>query len=618
MATFRAIIYFHGMGNQERYGELSRMVNSLVRVSLALPPKSSQAPNAWQHLSAATAHNEPLGTDGKDIGYLSVQRFGDSQELRCYEVYWGPITAGKSSALEVLRWMLPQAWNAFRLLTSGWSGQGRMRRLTLHQMWSLESQKVIASGLLTGPQGGTVLTNLERTRRDSVYRRLLQAYEHFVDPTTNPTRLVSFPQFLQKWLRALPPAPTGSDWIRPSDGEVTELATAWQLQVFRNGCRDLFALLLLPILVVQVIVTLVSLMASSITLLGRVSIFKELNATVLEGLDFAKYIEAVQKLTVGYVYLDIYQWFVTSNEDQWWIVVVPLTTFIIAWLLLWALQAFLRDFMGDVQQWTTYQENDTKNQTREAILDRSRAVLTHVLGHKDCSEVTIVAHSLGSTIAYDSICRLVREVKAGVDVALRPDSANQRLKRLKYFISAGCPIDKIYFFFESRRLQFKELSAMLEHQRSDIGAGQLQDMLWLNFYDQGDPISGTVFSVNPALSLSPCVQNIEVSSYAMPTVASHGGYFEHVDVLGQIYAAAFGELDGKVQPAIKNQPVLTIGSTGQSTLFYLLVLSLPALALLNFAPWLGFTIWTSSILITVTLWLLIRSGLAMRRHSRQV
>ena len=557
-ASFRAIIYAHGMGDQERYGELSNLVHSLGRAS-----KSRTAEQGV--LTPAFVQNEPLhGGNGKDISYLNLVR-QDQQELRCYEVYWAPITAGKSNALEVLRWILPQALNAIRLLRSDWTGQGRMRRLTLHRMW--------AERIRQGPNDHA-----------AEFKTLLEAYSDFLDPSLIHQRehhaiksTKSFPNYLNEWLPAHHTAPTTS-------AKVIALARAWQRELVMACWRDMFTLLLLPVLLIQVIVLLVTLLASSFVLLGQVSVFKSLTATITSTFGLGAYLDAIRQFTVGYEYLKIAEAFVLVHIKFPGIWLLPAIVLAGTWFALWNLQLFLRDFLGDVQLWTTYQENNTKHATREEILTCARSVFDHVLHNEDCAGITVIAHSLGSTIMLDALSRLGREARAeqSINPTPGPDSLSERIKKIKYFITLGSPIDKVYFFFESRRVKLKELDRLIEHQRGDITLEPLKNLTWLNFFDQGDPVSGTVFSANPASNLMPFVRNVEVSNYAYPSISSHGGYFLHRDVLNTMYDAAFDlPIDIKL-------PLSTAQKANQTTQsarwFYPVLLTIPILALLTFAP----------------------------------
>ena len=567
---FHAIVYLHGMGDQQRYGELARLVDALAHRA----QKDAQLPQ----LHPATTHNEPLldlsgqalGA-GKDIGYLQLKQAGPpAKTLRCYEVYWAPITAGKTSALEVLRWMLPQFVNAWNLLRSDWTGQPRMRRLTLHRLWATEGN-------------GT---------NQKVFDDALKAYEDYVNTASARAQRVSFTAHTRAWLNEH----YKDDQQKEHRDNVLKLVDRWQRELFRSGLLDLVTLVLLTVLTLQVIVTLIGLLASSVGLLTAVGVFKDLNAKLIEGLAVAPYVEAVQKLTVGYAFIDTYQFWITHWKDVPGIWLIPLLAFGASWYALWLLQQFLREFLGDVQLWTTYQETDAKNATRDEILERTRSVFAHVLAQKDCEGVTIVAHSLGSTIALDALCRMGREVRAEPT-----GTASKVIHKLKFFITMGSPIDKVYFFFESRRLKFKEMTRMLEHQRGDVAATPLKGMTWLNFFDQGDPVSGTVFSANPELTVDKHVINVEVSNYAFPKPDSHGGYFLHWGVLGHVYRAAFGE------PVALHKPLEKLGSTKTATLFFALMLGLPVLALCTFIPVGVVQVWVSATLITVLGWLLWRS-----------
>jgi hypothetical protein len=491
----KAIVYFHGMGDQERFGELSKLTNVLVDY-LQLDP------------TELTVHNEQFFDGDGEIGYFQLKTTGKNQspiELRLYEVYWGPITAGKSNALDVLRWMLPQFMNAWKFLTTlgDWHGQPRMRRVSLHRMFH---------------DGGS--------KPDSVpvFNSVLEEYESFLDDTQSSQDFVG-------WLKR-----------RRPKNDILALARKWKNTLFWRTWQDFIALLFLAALVVNVLASMVILLSKSVAMIGELTKASEkIGPVKLDGVFLLEFLNWVQGILGNAWLFQQFDALMGAIKPHPVALMIPVLVGAVCWYGLWFIQQFLANFMGDVQLWTTYKENNTNRATRDEILHLSERVFEHVL-HGNSQEVTVVAHSLGSTVAHDALYRLGYKLEA----APKKSQLKQRLVKFKHFITAGSPIDKVFFFFESQRFNFRELEQMMQTQRGDVSKAPLAHMHWTNFFDKGDPISGTVFSANAANSVAntnpdgstnASVQNVEVSNTQYPGPASHGGYFTHTEMLRCVASA---------------------------------------------------------------------------------
>jgi hypothetical protein len=249
----------------------------------------------------------------------------------------------------------------------------------------------------------------------------------------------------------------------------------------------------------------------------------------------------------------------------------------------------------------------------------------------DCTHITVIAHSLGSTIAYDTLSRYGRLLRAE-QMNNDGQALAVKLAKIKRLITVGCPVDKVFFFFESQSIKLKELNKLIESQRGDIGSEpftfeyyqqspvrQKHRIQWLNLFDEGDPISGPVYSANPERSLAAFVRNVQISSFRLPSPGSHGAYFDHQEVLRVFYDAIF--LD---QTNVQNVPFqmleLNPGSSARANLTYGALLLVPVFSLLTFvypwSPWLGFTFgWSATILLAVVVVASILSG---RKHLHPI
>ena len=143
--TFTAVVYFHGMGSQKRYEEVSRLVDCLDHY--AQPPRSddSESTGKLRHIRAGL---EPSRVEGRpDIGYVEVQHHhtvkGSHRRdpFRFYEAYWAPVAAGGVQQWEVVKWMVGRILNPIRSVLAPWRLRARLRLSYLYSYWSRLQQQ---------------------------------------------------------------------------------------------------------------------------------------------------------------------------------------------------------------------------------------------------------------------------------------------------------------------------------------------------------------------------------------------------------------------------------------------------------------------------------------------
>lgn len=144
-------------------------------------------------------------------------------------------------------------------------------------------------------------------------------------------------------------------------------------------------------------------------------------------------------------------------------------------------KTWLVNFVGDIQVYTGHDENESFFKAREEILNRAMCLTRTVLKSHSCAaklkgnsaegednpkdrdtetepnyeKVYVVAHSLGSVIGYDMILRLYDEQR---DPVISPEMEQQRIKpehfaKLASFVSFGSPLAKTYFFLSNKSVQ---------------------------------------------------------------------------------------------------------------------------------------------------------------------
>jgi hypothetical protein len=124
-----------------------------------------------------------------------------------------------------------------------------------------------------------------------------------------------------------------------------------------------------------------------------------------------------------------------------------------------------------------------RNDLRERVRGFVQEALVALLGRPDVSSVIVNAHSQGTVICWDVLCRL-------------PFSGWQRStdrwdRKLRCLVTAGSPIRKYVDMFEWGE-QVGQMSAMVNHDPSDFS--------WQNFYDKHDPVADPL---NPARAWRP-------------------------------------------------------------------------------------------------------------------
>ncbi len=199
------------------------------------------------------------------------------------------------------------------------------------------------------------------------------------------------------------------------------------------------------------------------------------------------------------------------------------------------------DFIGDIAVYTSTEQKSRYYQTREQILGESLALLESVLEQDDSDRVVVLGHSLGSVIAYDTLNRLNLKLNRERDSTL----ANVKAK-LVGLVTFGSPLDKIAFFFRERANQNQYVRRqILQHLNSfrlksldrtpnpyTLGnpiQSQLDQVTWVNYYDNNDPISGRLdlYQIDPQ-------NNVEMKS-GQPWGQAHNAYWDTPAFYADLY-----------------------------------------------------------------------------------
>src|SRR5205085_3530748 len=112
-ASYTAVVYFHGMGTQCHYEEISSLLQQfdqlIYKTHLAGDPPSLQKCQIEVEQGRAGS-----GLDNKPVTYHKVTqppKPGSNQPatVRFYEAYWAAETVGGTNTFSVIAWVLKQA-----------------------------------------------------------------------------------------------------------------------------------------------------------------------------------------------------------------------------------------------------------------------------------------------------------------------------------------------------------------------------------------------------------------------------------------------------------------------------------------------------------------------------
>ena len=148
------------------------------------------------------------------------------------------------------------------------------------------------------------------------------------------------------------------------------------------------------------------------------------------------------------------------------------------------LQSFFVNFFGDVQIYTTQDQNSDFYALREAILTTVTGTIGQAMsqrnanGERSYDRVVILAHSLGSSIAMDALIRLytLKEQAKALDPN---DGLVEDFTSIRAFVTFGSSLEKTRYFFDVQRPSISQ--AALEFQNDQYGVLFTQDVTTLNY-----------------------------------------------------------------------------------------------------------------------------------------
>lgn len=478
--SLRAVLVVHGMGQQVRFQALDQIAQGLLR----------EAGGSTRNPVARTVR---IGDDT----YQRLELFlslpgGGEREVHVYEAYWAPITEGQVTLRDVTSFLFGAAFNGVRNV----GGALRYSFGRAHTIWPSFSS-VIALGSAFG-----VLLTLVAMNGILLALAALEGLE---------------PGFVSGPLKA-----------RLTEGEPALLAIL-----------AAFSLATLALLLALVGVEWAKRRTARVDLEG---LWRALGA-VLQAL-FLVWLCLTLLAGLGALVLvsgfGPASWMRDTFSCAWlakhWM--LPLAALLLASA---AVRRLFVQYLGDVAAYvTSYTLDrfaDVRNRIKEVARKTAKALYEATLNAESkvwaYDGVAVVAHSLGSVIAYDALNALL--VDDTVSLEKRDVAARTRL-----FLTFGSPLEKTAFLFASQAKRTTDareaLVAALQPLISDYA---FRPFRWVNVFSRRDPISGRLTSYDDSsqpLYRKRRVRNLPDRAAVLPLLA-HLEYFNDPVVTRQLVRA---------------------------------------------------------------------------------
>ncbi len=508
------VIYFHGMGEQRRMEEVSRLVESIdTYLRRAWHVRKESLGYLAQPKTKAEPHRVK-SRDEEQVYFTTTHHLqepdgwkGDVRTARFYEVYWAPHMAAGRDPFGVVKWIGRQIVRPLRMFFTPWRERQRLRRATLAEISETPSD---------WPEG----------TKASDFNKLLAAYHAFgqgVQSRDEKTpddggksgaelkehgKFSSFKVYLARFYADKP----------DTAKRLETLAGVWRRRYVGTELFNLGAMLTVA-------------MAGLLVAWAFVALVLEL-------------------LTLGTGWLNLPADKLPSFFEPSWTNAGALAGSL---ALALGIGNFLGRFMGDVESWASLSETDALHERRKAVLAEGMDIMRHVLADPKCKRVIVVGHSLGTSVAHDTLLALAQRNQGynnDGDVMRGPVA----LTKIRHLVTIASPIDKINYFFESYRTKFPSYTRAYESMRGDIQSAPFSRNIsqpyihWVNYWDGADVISGSLQSPTAAERMTHRVNNVHVSNENFPSPGrAHSAYFQNRTVISQLFEMIYfgkGNYDG--------------------------------------------------------------------------
>lgn len=462
-----ALIHVHGIGQQERFHESSRVTDALKQWwELNLPEHDFDFDVKYE-LSCIKNNSEA-------VPYFEIKVNHGTQQhiIHIYEVYWAPLAGRGPSDFSILLWIMSLIFIPIKRILSHWNQYHYIRSSNLQHM---QRERITVEGQLV-------------SKKET--QQLLKLYSFF-ENTENHSYGSHFNDFI-KYIQ---------DKKNGNAERLTSITRTWRKR-YIIGEIGIFSIS------VGICLGLLGAVLASITFIGTA--LKPLNISWIESLPTATPILSI----ISALFTLIYILFI---------------------------RRYVREWIGDVKIWVTYQETANNYEIREKILSQAERIFSHVIQkHNGFNErVIVLGHSLGSTIAYETLLSLARK-------QLTNNTSKLQMSKISHFFTYGSPIDKIHYFFEARSMKNNTKSSVLRQLREKPIDYLLNNsdckLKWFNFHDHGDAIGGPLETPRLPSQMSP-IQNVYTPNAYFPTiVTNHAEYTNNNHMLTYLWHALIPSL----------------------------------------------------------------------------
>lgn len=494
LAKYTGIIYFHGIGNQRRYEEMSRLVDALDAYSQTQDLATVGAPRG-QRLEREVSNVSDAKDSSGFVDYLGFQRriYPQGQKpkmqgsFKVFEGYWSSIVAKGLSSATVLKWLFKR-WNSpIKSLRAPWRAHQRLKLAYLFRLYREEKE-----------------SENPNKRLFSVYEGLADAYHEYNSSEAIKSHTKgSFESFKSSFID------TCSEISANDKAEAKRVAKLWRDRFCLSQWRIQFALLTFVFGIIGLFVALLFGTAPHLTnhLLGMVG---------LES--FAKSIPQLLPAV--------------------WSLGLSAAVLFLAGITRYA----LRNFVADIVFWTAREGQSDLYESRLEIRESAVNTIQHALLDDDCERLIIIAHSLGTSVAYEALLELGRRRDA-IGKTSADGKKAYPYEKISHFITAGSPIETIHYFFDlinSPAHRYNRVADTLKGSSEDhpFRMNGHRNIEWINLHAAADPVSSELYL--PARKRIPDIQEIEVVSQFEPDpAAAHSGYFKVDTAVAHMFEAVF-------------------------------------------------------------------------------
>ena len=473
----RAVLVVHGMGQQVRFQGLDQIAQGLLRETVG-------------EMRNPVARTVKIG----DETYQRLELFlplpgGGEREVHVYEAYWAPITEGQVTLRDVTSFLFGAVFNGVRNLGGA-----------LHYSFGRAStiRPPFSAVIALGSAFGVLLTLVAMNGVLLALAALNGLQPGFVSDSIKahvtegePALLAILAAFSLATL-ALLLVLAGVEWAKRRTVRV-RLDGLWR--ALGAALQALFLVWL------------------SLTLLAGLAV-----AVLVSGFGPASWLRD----TFSCAWL----------AKHW---MLPLAALLVASA---AVRRLFVQYLGDVAAYVTSYKLDRFNEVRQRIKEIARKTAAALYeaaesGSRAYDGVAVVAHSLGSVVAYDALNALLVDDMVSAE---KRDVA----ERTRLFLTFGSPLEKTAFLFASQAKKTTDareaLVASLQPLISDYA---FRPFRWINVFSRRDPISGRLTSYDDSsqsLYRRRRIRNLPDRSAVLPLLA-HLEYFSDPVVSRQLVRA---------------------------------------------------------------------------------